>query len=223
MVEGGKHIKRGRLHGERASITVLNFKNNQIEMTKKIIIILGHPDSESYCGAIATTYQREAQLAGHDVKLFRLGDVIFDPTLHQGYKKIQSLEPGIRQIQEAILWAEHLVFIYPIWWGAMPALMKGFFDRAFLPGFAFKYRDKSQFWDRLLEGRSGHVISTMDTPPWYYRLMFNAPGHNQIKKTILEFSGVRPVKITSFGPVRFASSAKREQWLGQVASSARNA
>jgi hypothetical protein len=98
--------------------------------------------------------------------------------------------------------------------------LKGFFDRAFLPGFAVRYRKDSQFWDKLLSGRSAQVFSTMDTPPWYFRFVYRMPGHNQIKRTILEFSGIKPVKITSFGPVRYATAERRAQWLAQVARSA---
>ena len=185
-------------------------------MSKNIVVILGHPDSLSYCGALATAYAQAAQEAGCNVKLFKLGEITFDQTLHHGYNKRQELESGLVEIQQAITWANHLVFVYPIWWGAMPALLKGFFDRVFLPGYAFKYRDKSQLWDKLLAGRSAHVIVTMDTPPWYFRLIYKMPGHHQIKKTILEFCGVKPVKITSLGPVRFASSAQRDKWLQQV-------
>jgi len=192
-------------------------------MGKNITIILGHPDSASYCASIATAYEQAAIAAGHEVRLFKLGELDFDPILHQGYKVVQPLEPCLVEAQEAITWAHHLVFVYPIWWGAMPALMKGFFDRAFLPGYAFKYRPNSQFWDKLLKGRSAHVFSTMDTPPWYFWLVYNMPGHHQIKRTILQFSGIRPVKITSFGPVRYASQQRKEGWLAQVARFARGA
>lgn len=185
-------------------------------MSKNITVILGHPDSNSYCGALATAYVQAAEEAGHSVKFFKLGEVQFDTTLHHGYQKRQELEPDLKEIQDAITWAKHLVFIYPIWWGTMPSLLKGFFDRVFLPGYAFKYRDNSQFWDKLLVGRSAHAIVTMDTPPWYYWLIYKMPGHHQIKKTILEFCGIKPVKITSLGPVRHASAAQREKWLQQV-------
>ncbi len=151
------------------------------------------------------------------MKLFKLGELEFDPILHKGYKEIQPVERSLQDAQEAIKWASHLVFVYPIWWGTMPSLLKGFFDRAFLPGYAFKYRPNSQFWDKLLTGRSAHVFSTMDTPPWYYWLIYKMPGHNQIKRTILEFSGIKPVKISSFGPVRFATDAQKEKWLAKVA------
>jgi putative NADPH-quinone reductase len=186
-------------------------------MKKKITIILGNPDSDSYCASIASAYQNAAENSGHEVKLFKLGELEFDPILHKGYKEIQPVERSLQDAQEAIKWANHLVFVYPIWWGTMPSLLKGFFDRAFLPGYAFKYRPNSQFWDKLLTGRSAHVFSTMDTPPWYYWLIYKMPGHNQIKRTILEFSGIKPVKISSFGPVRFATDAQKEKWLAKVA------
>lgn len=192
-------------------------------MTKNITVILGHPDSDSYCGTLAATYAQAAEDAGHSVKLFKLGEVAFDATLHHGYNKRQELEPGLKEIQDAITWAQHLVFIYPIWWGSMPSLLKGLFDRVLLPGYAFKYRDNSQLWDKLLVGRSAHAIVTMDTPPWYYWLVYKMPGHNQIKKTILEFCGIKPVKITSLGPVRYASPEQREKWLQQVKRYAKTA
>lgn len=183
-------------------------------MKKQILVILGHPDTDSLCGALAQSYIDGAVSAGHDVRVLRLGDMAFDPILHLGYRKVQELEPDLVAAQEAIRWAQHLVFVYPNWWGAMPALLKGFIDRVFLPGFAFKYRrPDSLMWDKLLTGRSAHLLVTMDTPPWYYRFVFRAPGHNQMKRTILEFCGVRPVKISNFGPVKTGNAQEREKYL----------
>jgi putative NADPH-quinone reductase len=185
-------------------------------MSKKIALILGHPDASSYCGVLAATYAQAAQAAGHDVRFFKLGEVVFDPILHHGYHQRQELEPGLQEIQTAITWADHLVFVYPTWWGSMPALLKGFFDRVLLPGYAFNYRKNSSFVDQLLAGRSAHVIVTMDAPVWYYWFIYKKPGHNQIKKVILEFCGIRPVQLTSFGSVRKVSAAQRETWLEKV-------
>lgn len=190
---------------------------------KNIVIILGHPEAESFCGAIAETYLASASQAGHLVKLFRLGAIDFDPVLRHGYNQRQPLEPGLQEIREAISTAAHLVFVYPIWWGGMPALLKGMFDRVFLPGYAFKYREGSPLWDRLLSGRSAHALVCMDTPPWYFRLVYRMPGHNQMKRTILEFCGIQPVKISSFGPIRHATARQRERWLEQVRRFARQA
>ncbi len=187
-------------------------------MTKRILVILGHPANKSFCGALADSYVKRAEAAGNEVRLISLGNLSFDPVLHNGYATIQELEPDLVTAQAAITWAQHIVFVYPIWWGAMPALLKGFIDRVFLPGFAFKYREGSQFWDRLLSGRSAHLLVTMDTPPWYFRWVYRMPGHNQMKRTILEFSGIKPVAVSSFGPIKGSSQQKREKWLAQVSA-----
>ncbi|MET4615332.1 NAD(P)H dehydrogenase (quinone) [Stenotrophomonas sp. 2619] len=192
-------------------------------MSRSIVILLGHPDRDSLCGALAERYQHAALAAGHTVQLFALGEIDFDPILRHGYRQIQPLEPGLEQINTAIAGCEHLVLVYPTWWGGMPALLKGFFDRAFLPGVAFRYRADSVWWDRLLAGRSARVITTLDTPPWYFRWVYRMPGHQQIRRTILEFCGIRPVKISGFGPVRSASAAQREAWLQQAEQLGRQA
>lgn len=192
-------------------------------MSKRILVVLGHPDNDSFCGAIADSYIEGAKAAGNEVQLISVGDLAFDPVLHKGYTAIQELEPDLVAGQAAITWAQHIVFVYPIWWGAMPALLKGFIDRVFLPGFAFKYREGSLFWDRLLSGRSAHLLVTMDTPPWYFRWVYRMPGHNQMKRTILEFSGIKPVAISSFGSVKDSSQAKREKWLAKANAYGRHA
>jgi putative NADPH-quinone reductase len=187
-------------------------------MSKRILVILGHPRSDSFCGALLNSYVQGAKAAGNEVQLITLGNLSFDPVLHNGYATIQELEPDLVSAQAAITWAQHIVFVYPLWWGAMPALLKGFIDRVFLPGFAFQFREGSQFWDHLLSGRSAHLLVTMDTPPWYFRWVYSMPGHNQMKRTILEFCGIKPVTISSFGPIKNSSQKKREKWLGQVSA-----
>jgi NAD(P)H dehydrogenase (quinone) len=185
-------------------------------MSKRILVILGHPNNDSFCGAIANSYIEGAKAAGNDVRRIAVGDLSFDPVLRKGYGSVLELEPDLAAAQSAIAWAQQIVFVYPIWWGAMPALLKGFIDRVFLPGFAFKYREGSHFWDRLLSGRSAHLLVTMDTPPWYFRWVFHMPGHNQMKRTILEFCGIKPVSITSIGSIKGSTLQNREGWLAQV-------
>ncbi len=185
-------------------------------MSKNIVVILGSTDDTSFCASIAKEYVESAEKAGNRVKYFNLGKVDFDPVLRKGYKARQELEPGLVEIRDAIEWSNHIVLVYPIWWGSVPAVLKGMFDRVFLPGYAFKYREGSQFWDKLLKGRSAHAITTMDTPPWYFKLVYCSPAHHQMRRTILEFAGIKPVKITSFGPVRYSSDARRAKWLNKV-------
>lgn len=182
-------------------------------MGKRILVMLGHPNRDSLSAALAQAYAEAASTAGHEVRFIALGELVFDPILHLGYRGSQALEPDLETAQDAIRWANHLVFAYPIWWGAMPALLKGFLDRTFLPGFAFRYRTNSILWDRLLAGRSAQLLVCMDTPPWYYRWVYRMPAHNQMRRTILEFSGIKPVKIAEFGPVRGSSDKQRGIWL----------
>ena len=185
-------------------------------MQKNILVILGHPDKNSFCGSLAKAYVDSAMANGSVVRELQLGELNFDPILWEGYKKIQELELDLVKAQELIKWSNHIVFVYPNWWGAMPALMKGFFDRVFLPGFAFKYREGSQFWDKLLSGRTAHLIVTMDTPPWYYRWIYHRPGHNEMKRTILGFCGIKVVKISEFAPIKDSSQHQRKKWIAMA-------
>lgn len=182
-------------------------------MTKNILVILGHPDTDSFCGSLARAYIDGAKASDSEVRQLQLGELKFDPVLWNGYNKIQDLEPDLIKAQEYIQWSNHIVFVYPNWWGAMPALMKGFFDRVFLPGFAFKYRKNSQFWDKLLSGRTAQLLVTMDTPAWYYRWIYHRPGHNEMKRTILGFCGIKVVKISEFAPVKGTNQQQREKWI----------
>lgn len=192
-------------------------------MTKRILIIQGHPAEQSLCAALAQEYAQGAQESGHTVNTLTIRELNFDPVLHEGYKVIQPLEADLISAQNEIKSADHIVVIFPIWWGGMPALLKGFIDRAFLPGFAFKYRQGSPWWDKYLTGRSAHVIATMDTPPWYFRIFYRDAGINQIKRTILQYCGVGPVKVTRIGRVKDTPSAWKQAWLSKARQYGRNA
>ncbi|WP_310558415.1 NAD(P)H-dependent oxidoreductase [Flavobacterium sp.] len=183
---------------------------------KNILIINAHPDKESFCFALAESYKNGADLVGTDCKLVHLIDLKFNPILTYGYRKISELEPDLVQMQKDILWADHLVFVYPNWWATFPALLKGFIDRVFVPGFAFKYRENSSFWDKLLKGKTARLIVTMDTPSWYYWFKNRSPGHNAMKIGVLEFCGIKPVKIKVFSGIKASDEAKRKKWLEEV-------
>ena len=188
---------------------------NSIVM-KRILIINGHPDKGSFCAELAKSYLKGAESSGVECKLVNLCELKFDPILHIGYKTQTELEPDLLQVQQDITATEHLVFVYPNWWGTYPALLKGFFDRVFIPGFAFKYHTNNPFWDKLLIGKSARLIVTMDTPTWYYNLGFGKPGHNSMKNCILGFCGIKPVKITAFSPIRSSTENMREKWLNEI-------
>jgi len=183
---------------------------------KKVLIINGHPDKLSFCFELARHYKKGADMAGADCKLVNLADLEFDPILASGYRKRTELEPDLLMMQEEIKKADHLVLVYPTWWATYPALLKGFIDRVFLPGFSFKYRENSPMWDKLLTGKTARMIVTMDSPKWYYALFMKNAGHRSMKKGILEFCGIKPVKITSFSQLKSSTEASRKAWLTQV-------
>ena len=180
---------------------------------KKILIINGHPDKLSFCFALAESYRKGALISDANCKVINLIDLKFNPNLTSGYRNISELEPDLIQAQKDILEANHLVFVYPNWWSTYPALLKGFIDRTFLPNFAFKYKGKGPFWDKLLTGKTAQLIVTSYTPQWYYWLINRSPGNNSMKIGILGFCGIKPVNIKTFGPIKSSDDSQREQWL----------
>lgn len=181
-----------------------------------ILVVNGHPDPDSFNAALASAYVAGATGSGAEVRSIELNRISFNPHLSFGYRKRTELEPDLLRAQELIRWADHLVFVYPIWWGAMPALLKGFIDRVFLPGFAFKYRENSSFWDKLLTGKSARLIVTMDTPTWYNKLAYRSAGHRVMRDNILKFCGIKPVRITEFTPIKPSTREQRTKWLEQT-------
>lgn len=185
---------------------------------KKITIINGHPNKESFNFGVAEAYKNGAIEAGAEIREIIIANLNFNPNLQFGYQKRIELEPDLLKAWESIQWADHLVWIHPIWWGGLPAVMKGFIDRLFLPGLAYKYRENSLWWDKLLTGKTAHIITTIDQPGWYYRLMYGRPSVNQLKKSTLEFCGIKPVKVTYLGIIRTSNEGQRKTWLKSVKS-----
>lgn len=185
-------------------------------MSKRILIINGHPNKASLNHAFATAYKKGALEAHAEVQDISISDLKFNPNLEFGFQKRTELEPDLLEAWEKIKWAEHLVWIHPVWWGGMPAMMKGFIDRLFLPGFVFKYRENSMFWDKLLKGKTAHIITTLDQPNWYYWLVYGRPSVNQLKKSTLKFCGINATKVSYFGIIKNSSENKRRQWIAKV-------
>lgn len=183
---------------------------------KKILIINGHPNAASFNFGIAESYLNGAIASGAEVETITIAELQFNPNLQFGYQKRTELEPDLLDAWEKIKKADHLVWIHPVWWGGLPAITKGFIDRLFLPGMAFQYRENSVWWDKLLKGKTAHIITTLDQPGWYYRLFYGRPSVNQLKKSTLEFCGVKPVKVTYIGIIKGSGDFQREKWLHKV-------
>lgn len=183
---------------------------------KKIAIINGHPNKNSFNFGIAEAYKAGAAESGAEVREIIIRDLNFNPNLQFGYQKRMELEPDLLKAWEIIQWADHMVWVHPVWWGGLPALMKGFIDRLFLPGMAYQFRKNSVWWDKLLKGKTAHILTTLDQPGWYYHLFFGRPSVNQLRKSVLEYCGVKPVKVTYIGIIRNSKDEQRAQWLRKV-------
>jgi len=183
---------------------------------KKILIINGHPNKNSFNYAIADAYKLGALLSGAEVKMINIAELNFNPNLQNSYKKRTELEPDLLASIEKIKWAEHMVWIHPVWWGGLPAITKGFIDRTFLPGMVFQNRENSPWWDKLLTGKTARIITTLDQPGWFYKIMFGQPSVNQLKKCTLEFCGVKPVKVTFVGPIKNAKPEVLKNQLDKI-------
>jgi len=183
---------------------------------KKILIINGHPDKESFNFALSEAYKKGAVKSNAEIKEITIRELNFNPNLQYGYRKRTELEPDLLDAQAKLLWAEHFVWVYPVWWSSVPALLKGFLDRVLLPGFAFNKREGSLFSDKGFSGKTARIICTLDQPAWYYRWVYRSPSHNALKKGTLQFIGVKKVRITTIGPIRLSKEAFRIKWLKKI-------
>jgi putative NADPH-quinone reductase len=184
-------------------------------LNQNILVVLGHPNPNSYCAQLAETYSEAAKKSGDSVTLLKIGELNFDYNLNHGYSKDkkQELEPDIIKSQMLIQNADHLVFVYPSWWASMPAMLKAWIDRVFLTGFAFSYQKHSPFPKQLLKGKTARILITMDAPTWYYKWFNRSPGVQLLKHGTLEFCGIKPVKVTYFDQIRFRKQNTLDKWI----------
>lgn len=181
---------------------------------KKVFILLGHPDNDSFNWTLADEYMRGAEEAGHEVRRMNIDEMEFDPILRQGYRTIQELEPDLKAFQENVSWCDHFVIFYPTWWSTMPALLKGIFDRAWLPGFAYKFTGDFS-WKKLQKGKTARVVITSDNIPFAQYVLFGDTS-NEISRAILGFAGFK-VRVKKFGYMKhFGSTGRRERIKSKV-------
>lgn len=182
----------------------------------EILIIDAHP-RPSFCSALADAYVKGAREKGKNVELVRLRDLSFDMNYRdpKGDDE-QPLEPDLVEMQRKIRAAQCLTFVFPTWWGSYPALLKGFVDRVFLPGFAFKFYPDGLGWKRLLSGKRGRLIITMNGPVPFYQFFFRSAGVSAMKQATLEFCGVKPVEVSLLGSLAHSSEAQRRRMLADA-------
>lgn len=187
-------------------------------MPRKILVILGHPDPDParLCRAFAKAYAEGAREAGHAVREIDLAAVDVPLLGSRAAFESGELPESLKEAAEAVVWADHLVFVFPLWLGTMPALLKAFLEQVMRPGVAFAYPEKGGFPAKLLAGRSARVIVTMGMPAFVYRLWFLGHGLAAMRRNILGFVGLKPVRETLFGMVEAGGDDKRRKWIEEV-------
>ena len=190
-------------------------------MPKRIVVINGHPDNrpERFCSSVVATYVDSALKAGHDVRQINVGKLSFPFLVRFEDFQVAPTTVDIRKAQEDNGWAEHLVFIHPLWLGAAPAVLKGFLEQVACGGFGF---DSGTAGNpaRKLKGKSAHIIVTMAMPALAYRFVFGSLGVRAFARGILRLSGVWPIRKTYFGGVEL-SERRRTNFLAQISQLAK--
>ena len=180
-------------------------------MPRRIVVIQGHPDPDQgrFCRALAAADVDGAEQAGHRIRRIEVAALEF-PILRTKHEYQSGPAPeGIRQSQEAISWGEHLLIVYPLWLGSMPALLKAFLEQVFRPGFATAGEAASGTWKKLLTGKSARIVVTMGMPALVYRWYFRAHSLKSLERNILGFCGIGPIRETLIGMVEAKGDAKR--------------
>ena len=182
-------------------------------MSKHIAIIQGHPDPTSHhlLHAMADAYAEAATAAGHEVRRIEIAKLEFPLLRTQTDFESGAVPPALVQSQEDMRWANHWLFLFPLWHGTMPALFKGFLEHIFRPGFAMEYK-KGGFPRRLLAGRSARIVVTMGMPALMYRWHFGAYGLRGFERSMLSFAGIKPIRESLYG-LAFAGEKRRARWM----------
>lgn len=187
-------------------------------MAKHIVIIQGHPDAQMrhFGHALEGEYAKGAEDGGHEAKRIEVAKLDF-PFLRTKENFEGGTPPeSIRQAQDVIKWADHLVIIYPLWLGSMPALLKAFLEQVLRPGFAFEYQKSGGMAKKLLTGKSARIVVTMGMPAFVYRWFFCAHDLRSLKRNTLWFCGIGPIRSTIIGSIEGLSEERRMGWLDEI-------
>ena len=194
-------------------------------MNRRILLIEGHPDAgqRHFCDALSDAYAEGAAQAGHEVHRVRVGELDFPLLRSKADWDHGRVPPALDPVQQDILWAEHLVFVFPLWLGGMPALLKGFLEQVARPGFALSRPAEGEFPRKLLSGRSARLVVTMGMPALVYRILYRAHSLRALERNILGFVGIGPIHESLVGTVEGLSQQQRAQWLHKLRKLGRQA
>jgi NAD(P)H dehydrogenase (quinone) len=182
---------------------------------KKILVVLAHPSEQSLNASIAKVIKEEYERKGHEVHLL---DLYHDKHRQDflTFDNPYAIDRGesVQHYQGLVTWADHMVFVFPYWWGSEPAILHNWIDSNFLSDFAFHYVDKRP--KGLLQGKTVSIFTTSGTPGFIYCL---TGGYRWLKrrwkKGIVEFCGMKLEGFHTFGWID-TSKGKAEKVLEKV-------
>jgi len=194
-------------------------------MSTQVLLIQGHPDPAGghLCHALAQAYAEGAREAGYELRTLDVAQLDFPLLRSQHAWTHEPLPPALAPAQEAIRWADHLVFVFPLWLGGMPALLKGFLEQIAREGFAFAKDAKNPMAGKLLKGRSARLVVTMGMPAAVYRYYFRAHSIKALERNILGFVGIGPIEETLIGMVEAIDDKARVKWFDTLRALGRQA
>lgn len=182
----------------------------------RIAIVVGNSLHNSFSEALGEAYRRGAESGGHQADLFVLGRMNFDAILREGYRREQPLEPDLAAARAAFVSCDHVVIIFPLWCGDMPAILKGFFERILQPDLLAIQKSGGKASWKFFKGKSARIIMTMGMPGWFYRIYFGAHALKLLKRNILKFIGIAPVRSSVYGMIEAVGDDTRKSWLREV-------
>jgi len=190
----------------------------EILVKRRILIIDGHPDSDSqrYVHALCKAYYDGACQAGHEVRSIIVSELQFPPLRNNDDFQFGKAPENIRKCQEELAWANHVILFFPLWLGSMPAMLKGFLEQLLRPGFAFSAAQDRGHHKKLLSGKSARIIVTMGMPALFYRWYFRAHSLKTLERNVLAFCGIHPVHACVVGSVEAIGPAGRGEWLEKM-------
>ena len=183
---------------------------------QNVMIVVGHSQRTTFCEALGKAYRKGAEAAGHKAQLFVLSEMTFDPILRGGYRQEQPLEPDLRAAYEGLAACDHLVLIFPLWCGDMPALLKGFIERILQPDLIARQHTENEMNWNIFSNKTARIIITMGMPVSIYRFWYRGHALKLVTRNILNFIGIKPVRHTLFGMLGTSTSETRNRWLREI-------
>ncbi|MGP7959586.1 NAD(P)H-dependent oxidoreductase [Sanguibacter sp. A247] len=189
----------------------------------RTLVVVGNPVPGSFTHALADAYVAGLREAGEDdvvVRDLAATRLPHDPPsralLRAPGGATDHLEPVVAELVAELLAAEHIVVLFPQWWGGQPAVLKAWLDRVVLSGSAFRATAGTGLPGKLLRGRTARVVMTMDSPRWWNQLVYRDSAVVQLTRATFWYTGVRTVGVDRLTVVKTSTPERRSAWLARI-------